>query len=506
MGEGNKIARNTIFLSIRMLFVLIISLYTTRVVLNVVGVEDYGIYNVVCGFVALFAFLNTAMANSIQRYYNAEIGKAGDINKVYNAAFTIQLLLLIIIVIVTEFVGEWYLNNKINIPLERLSSAKIIFHLSILSYVFIIMQVPYSALILAKEKMEYFAIVSVVEALLKLFMAFIIPYVSYDKLISYGCFNTLVSFVGFIMFYIYVKKHYKQITLLYKIDNAIFKSMLKFSSWNVFGTFANAMKEQGVNLIFNFYFGPIVNAARAISIQVLSAFQGFVGNINLAVRPQIVQFYSRGEYDKSIDLMYNQSKLSLGVLWLLSYPILLEINYILKVWLGDAVPQYTSSFIIIVVVTSFVNNLNTAVSAIIHASGKMMKYQLVTSFITLSSLPIIFIMSRHNISPELILLVGLLFAITMQTASLFILKDVINFKISSYLKKVLYPFALSFMCSALWPLIPHILLSEGMLRLILVVCVSVLSYLFCFYKLSLTNEQQIATKQYLNRLLKYNKR
>ena len=133
MGEGNKIARNTIFLSIRMLFVLIISLYTTRVVLNVVGVEDYGIYNVVCGFVALFAFLNTAMANSIQRYYNAEIGKAGDINKVYNAAFTIQLLLLIIIVTVTEFVGEWYLNNKINIPLERLSSAKIIFHLSILS-------------------------------------------------------------------------------------------------------------------------------------------------------------------------------------------------------------------------------------------------------------------------------------------------------------------------------------------------------------------------------------
>lgn len=500
----SRIIRNTLFLSIRMIFILCVSLYTTRVVLRVLGVEDYGIYNVVCGFVAMFAFLNTTMSNGIQRFYNAEIGKGteGSVSKIYSAALLIQLILLAIILLLTETIGIWYINNKLNFPLERLGSVKTVFQLSVLSYIFVILQVPYSALILASERMDFFSLVSVLDTILKLGIAFLLPFLKFDQLICYGAFHCLLSVINFLSYYIYAKKNFTEVKFDFSIDKESFKSIFVFSGWNVFGTFANMMKEHGLNMILNFYYGPVVNAARALAYQVLSAFQGFVGNVNIAVRPQIVQSYVKAEYDRCLHLMYNQSKLSLGILCLLSYPILLELDYILIIWLGNDVPHYTNIFITIVVMASFVNNMNTAVSAIIHASGTMKRYQLITSTITLSSLPVIIIMSKYAASPYWAFIIGLIFTIVMQIASLFILKTVITFSIKEYLRQVILPFIKAFICSFVWPLIPHFLMNDSIFKTLVVIIVSIISYIMCYYFLCLTDNEREFVKHFIYRTIK----
>lgn len=498
---NSRIIRNTLFLSVRMIFNLCVSLYTTRVVLRVLGVEDYGIYNVVCGFVAMFAFLNTTMSNGIQRFYNAEIGKGteGSVSRIYSAALLIQLILLVIILLLTETIGIWYINNKLNFPLERLFGVKTVFQLSVLSYIFVILQVPYSALTLAAERMDFFSLVSVLDTILKLAIAFLLPFLGYDKLICYGAFHCALSLINFLLFYLYSKKKFPEVKFDYNIDKGSFKSIFVFSGWNVFGTFANMMKEQGLNMILNFYYGPIVNAARALSYQVLSALQGFVGNVNIAVRPQIVQSYVKAEYDRCLSLMYNQSKLSLGILCLLSYPILLELDHILIIWLGNDVPHYTNIFITIVVLTSFVNNMNTAVSAIIHASGNMKRYQLITSIITLSSLPVIIILCKYGASPYVAFILGLIFTIVMQIASLFILKTVISFRIMEYSKQVILPFIKSFLCSFVWPLIPHYFMNDSIYKIIVVMLISVISYFICYYMLCLTDNEREFVKHFIQR-------
>ena len=291
-SENNKrIAKNTILLSLRMGFVLFLGFYSTRVTLSALGVDDFGIYNVVGGFVSMFVFLNTSMSNGIQRFFNFELGRNGieGARKVYVTSLVIQFLLLIIILLLTETLGLWYLHNKMVIPVDRFESAQWVFQFSVLSFVLVIMQVPFNAAIMAHERMNYYAFIGILDAILKLIIVLLIPYADCDLLILYSALIAGVSLLNFILAYTYAKKNFEEIGIKPLFEKDLFKSMLSFSGWNIFGTFSNMMREQGLNMILNLFFGPVVNAARGVAYQVTSGLQGFVVNISTAIGAQIDQ-------------------------------------------------------------------------------------------------------------------------------------------------------------------------------------------------------------------------
>lgn len=449
-----------------MFFTLFLGLYTSRVVLKTLGIDDYGVYSVVCGFVSMFAFLNVSMSNGIQRFFNFELSKNGvdGAKKVYITSLVVQALLLLVIILLVETLGLWYLHNKMVIPSDRFEAAQWIFQFAIISFSLIIMQVPYKAAIMAHERMNYYAFITVLDSVLRLIIVLLIQYANTDKLILYGFLLMTIELLNFILVQIYTRKHFVEIRFAPVFDKQLFKAILSFSSWNVFGTFSNMMREQGLNMILNLFFGPVVNAARGIAYQVTGALQGFVANVSTAVRPQIVQSYAQGNTTRTINLMYSLSKLSILTLYIMSYPILLEIDYVLKIWLGDNVPQYTSSFIIIVILITLINNMNAAVSAVVHATGKMRKYQLVGSCINLSSIPFAYYSLKFGYDPNSVFWISLLFTIVMQTASLFILRNLIKFSLREYAKQVLKPFVLVVLVSFMIPVIPHYYMNSGFLR------------------------------------------
>ena len=359
-ASNKRIAKNSIFMSIRMVIVLMITLYTSRVILKALGVEDYGIYNVVAGFVTMFGFFNASLSNGIQRFFNYELGKNGadGAHKVYNMALLIQIILALFVILPTEIFGTWYLHNKMVIPAERMFAAEWVFQLALLTFLLHILQVPYTAAVMAHERMDFYAVVSVLNAITTLGCAFIIPIYGGDRLIFYAILITLIALFTLLIYILYTHRNFREIRIECTFHKSTFKEILSFSGWNVFGTLGHMLKDQGVNIILNFFFGPIVNAARGIANQVNGGLQSFVTNLTIPVRPQVVQSYSQGNISRSLNLTYTISKLSCYVLLMVSLPILLEIDYVLALWLGDNVPQYTAVFIVIIVLNSFLLNLN----------------------------------------------------------------------------------------------------------------------------------------------------
>lgn len=504
-SENNKrIAKNTILLSLRMGFVLFLGLYTTRVTLSALGVNDFGIYNVVGGFVSMFVFLNTSMSNGIQRFFNFELGRNGieGARKVYVTSLVIQFLLLIIILLLTETLGLWYLHNKMVIPVDRFESAQWVFQFSVLSFVLVIMQVPFNAAIMAHERMNYYAFIGILDAVLKLVIVLLIPYADCDLLILYSVLIAGVSLLNFVLAYTYAKKNFEEIGIKPLFEKDLFKSMLSFSGWNIFGTFSNMMREQGLNMILNLFFGPVVNAARGVAYQVTSGLQGLVVNISTAIRPQMVQSYAQGNHARTINLMYSLSKASICFLYIVAYPILLEIDYVLHLWLGRNVPENTSVFVIIVVLIAFVNNLNGAVSAVVHASGKMKKYQLVGSLINLISIPVAYIALWLGYEPSSVFWVSFIFTLFMQLGSLLILKGIIHFSLFNYAKQVLWPFFMLILISFIFPLIPYYYIEEGILRFLVVAMIGGISSCTAFYIVSLTRGEKDIVNSFIAKILR----
>jgi O-antigen/teichoic acid export membrane protein len=490
-------------MSIRMVIVLIITLYTSRVILGVLGVEDYGVYNVVAGFVTMFGFFNSSLSNGIQRFYNFELGKNGveGARRVYNMALLIQVLLALIIVLPTEIFGLWYLHNKMVIPEGRMFAAEWIFQLSLLTFVLHIIQVPYTAAVMAHERMDFYAIVSIFNVLISLAAVFLIPHLGGDALILYGALTALIALITLVLYIGYAKKNFKEIVIEKAFRLSLFKEMLSFSGWNIFGTLGQMMKDQGVNLILNFFFGPIVNAARGIANQVNGGLQSFVANITVPVRPQVVQSYATGDINRSLSLTYTISKLSCYFLLLMALPIMLEIDFVLKIWLGDNVPEHTSIFVVIIVLNSFINNLNAAVSGIVHASGKMKIYQLCGGSISLVSVAIVYIAMLIWDIPSIALIVLLALDIIRQFVALLVLKSIVNeFSLKVYIHDVVVPLVLVASVSLIFPMLVYNYMQMGVLRFFVVFVVSILSVASCVYMTGLNNSEKFLVKQIFNKI------
>ena len=502
LSANKRIAKNSLILSIRMVIVLCINLYTTRAILSLLGVEDYGVYNVVCGFVSMFAFLNTSMSNGIQRFFNYELGKNGpeSANNIFCTSVLIQFLLAIIVIALCESFGLWYLHNKMVLPDGRISGAEWIFQFSMLSFLFVILQAPFGAAVMAHERMDFYAVINVIDAVLKLIIVFITPLFDGDSLVIYGLLLMTVSLFDFVCYYVYCKRNFEEIRLRRVFHKNTFKSMLCFSGWNLFGSFSNMMRDQGINLIMNLFYGPVVNAARGVAVQINAGLNGFVANILTPVRPQVIQSYAKGEFDRSIRLTYSISKFSVGFLYMMALPICLEINYVLKLWLGEHIPEHTEIFVLIILVTSAVLILMGALATLVHASGVMKKYQLYGSLVKFLSVPIAYVMLKCGSEPEWALIMVLIFDVIGFVVGMFIIKGIMHFSILDYLKNVVIPLVPVFLLTFILSIPIVLLMEQGCMRLICVTGSSIVGVLLTFYLFALSSYEKPLIIQAINKM------
>lgn len=492
VASNKRLAKNSVFLSVRMFFVLIIYLYLTKALLETLGIDDYGVFNVICGFVSLFSFFNISLSNGVQRFYNYELGKNGveGANKVYNTSLIIQSLLALILVIIIEIFGGWYVTNKMVIPDGRYFAAQCIFQFIVISVVFNIIQTPYIAAVMAHEKMDFYALMSIVDVVLKLIIVLILPYLNGDHLILYGLFWMFASILNLALYYLYCRNSFDEIKFRKIEDVTLLKLMLGFSGWNMFGTVSNAIKEQGLNLILNLFFGPAVNAARGVSSQINGGIQSFVQTITTPVNPQVIQAYAQGNINRTMNLTYSISKLSCYFITLIALPICYELDYILKLWLGDNVPEYTRIFTIIIIICSYQGNLNAAISSVVHATGEMSRYQFCCGLIRVFSIPIGYILLKCYMKPEFALLAIFVFDWIGHIWGLFILRTLIVFSIKDYVRKVLFPIimVISISCVMLYPI--HIYVYDKLICIIVMIIINTFTILITAYYIGFENNER----------------
>lgn len=502
-GNNKRIAKNSLYMSVRMMIVLIISLYATRAVLKVLGIEDYGIYNIVCGFVSMFSFLNTSMSSATQRYYNFELGKNGEVGaqKVYNASLFIHWSLAIVIIVVTEIGGLWYLENKLAIPEARMSAAFWVFQFSVVSMLLNIVSVPYTAAIMAYERMNYYAFIGIVDAVLKLIIVFALYLSDGDRLILYGFLFMAITIFDYFAYRVYAKKQFKSLCMGRWPGKTFVKGMLEFAGWNLFGSFSYMMREQGINLLLNAFFGPIVNAAKGVANQVNGALQGFTNNILIPARPQIVQSYAKGEYERSFHLMDSVSKLSCIVFLMMSLPVCLLISPILNIWLGGNVPEHTSTFIIIMLITNTWGSLVAPISTIVYAIGNVKFYQTISSASNLMSVPLAYIFLCMDSVPEFVFYALLITMFTNHIAGLISLKRITSFSIKKYLHNVAFPLACVIVLSVITTIIPYFLISNVVLKFFVVIVVSALATIAYSYVICFDQAEKILVNQFVNKII-----
>lgn len=501
--NNKRIAKNTLFLYIRMLFVLVVNLYTSRVILRTLGMMDYGVYNVVAGFVSMFSFLNTSMANGIQRYFNYKIGikEEGGVGKVYVTALTIQALLALIIFIILETFGIWYLNNVIDVPPDRVLSAKFLFQFSLISLLIMLMQIPFASAIMAYEKMDYYAVVGIVDVLLKLGIVFLLPVLGHDRLIVYGLLLVVVSLVDFGLYFFYAKFKFSELKFKRSFYGDLFKSMLGFSGWNILGTFAFMMKGQGLNMLLNAFFGPIVNAARGIAAQIMNALQGFSANIVVAFRPQLTQSYATRDYNRVRVIFYSESKISYIFLLALVTPVVLEIEFILNMWLGaDMVPDYTIPFTILVLANMLISAFHSPMTQIVHASGQMKVFQIVVSCIICSIIPVSLLFLKLGYGPSSVFVVSLIITAINLVASLMVVHTILPFRYRDYIRKVLLPCGLLTLLVPILPLIVFWLLPSSIWRVLLVCMMDIVCVIVFGYLLALEPAEKIVIQSFVRKL------
>ena len=495
-SDNNKrIAKNTLLLYFRMLFMMGISLYTSRVVLNTLGVEDYGIYNVVGGIVAMFGFINGSMSSATQRYITFALGK-GDKNRlqtVFSTTLQIHTLIAGIIVLLGETIGLWFLYNKMQIPADRMDAAFWVLQASIIDSVIMVISVPYNADIVAHEKMSAFAYISILEAVLKLAIVYILVVFSFDKLILYAFLLLAVQILIRFCYSIYCNKHFEETKYRHVWDKALFKEMTGFAGWSIFGNLAGVLFGQGLNMLLNVFFGPVVNAARGIAIQVQSTIQQFVGNFQMALNPQITKNYAKGELNEMHKLMFRSARFSFFLLFLLSLPVLFETNFILIVWL-KTVPEYTVVFLRIMICTSLIYTLANPLIIANQATGKVQKYQAICGTILLMILPVSYVCLRLGLPAYSVFIVHFIMESLTQLARMFLLRPLIGIKIRDYFRYIYSSVLLVIVVSVILPALVYLNMEDTVIRFFVVGIVCVLSVSTTAYTLGLSSNERVFVK------------
>ncbi len=436
-----RIAKNTMMLYIRMLFSMFVSLYTSRVILNALGVEDFGIQNVVGGVVSMFSLISSSLSSSVGRFLTFELG-TGDsesLKKVFSTSVLIHIVLAIIVLVLSETLGVWFLNNKMVIPENRMFAATWVFHASILTFILGLLSVPYDALIVAHERMSAFAYIGILEIVLKLVIVLFIAYspFKFDKLIV--C-SFLLMGLSILMRYIYVsycRRNFNESKIIITFDKKYWKEISTFSVWNFIGCSALLLKNQGVDILLNMFYGPVVNAARGIAVTVNGALSKFSGNFMTALMPQITKSYASQDLQYSYSLVQRGSRFSFYVMIFFAFPIIFETEFILDLWLKHY-PDHSVNFVRLVLILSIFETLSRTLVVLLSATGNIRNYQLVVGFVSLLNFPICYIALASGTMPEIVFLVAIFIEFFCLLLRLLFLKKMLGFSIMSYFKNVMH--------------------------------------------------------------------
>lgn len=439
MSENKTIAKNTFFLYFRMLMTMGVGLFSSRIVLNALGVVDYGIYSLVGGVVAVFSFFNAAMTSATQRYLAFDIGKGDfeNLKKTFNATVNIHFIIAVVILLLSETLGLWFVNSRLNFPESRASAVQWCYQFSVFTLLLGVVQIPYTAILTAREHMKVYAYMSILETVLKLLIIYLLLILDdTDKLILYSFLVFTVSFIIRMLYRIYCKKKFEETKYSFYYDSSFYKELAYYSGWNLFGNIASVARIQGNNIILNLFFGPIVNAAYGITSTLQGVLVSFVGNFQMAVNPQIVKSYAAGNPERTIELVNKGAKFSFFAMLLITSPILYDVEFWLKFWLGN-VPDYTLSFVFLCLCNTLLDTISNPIMMGIQATGKIRQYQIVVGILVFLNLPVSYIMLLLTNNADIVFWVSIIISCIALYFRLYFLKKIIKFNIAHFVKDVL---------------------------------------------------------------------
>lgn len=436
-----RIAKNTLLLYVRMFVTMLIALITSRVVLNTLGVEDYGIYNIVGSVVVIFSFISSPVSTSLQRFLNVEKGRGDNesVRRTFNSSFVAFLLILGIVVLLTETIGLWAFYNKVNIPLERFEIASYVFHISLLTFCFSILKSPFEAAILANEKMDAYAYFSIFDALIKLGFVYLLSQTTIDKLLFYAIGLCVISLLTTSLYAIYCRIKFPEVRLSVRyINKSILRSVLSFSGWSTFGSFVYSGLTAGFNFIINYFFGVAVNAAVGIKNQVVSAIYGFVSNFQVAFKPQLFQLYGADQKQEFFRLIFFSSKLSFFLYCFLVFPLFPIIPAVLQLWLGQ-VPEFSVDLVRIGLLFNLIAACDGPLWMCVYATGKIKRYQIIINSIELFNIPLVIVLCMWGLTPQGVYITRIAVELVVFFVRWWYLKKYIDFPLADYIKKVFLP-------------------------------------------------------------------
>lgn len=484
--DNKRIAKNTLVLYVRMLFGMLVSLYTSRVVLQVLGVEDYGVWNVVGGVMSMFSLLTSSLSSAISRFITFGLGQndAKRLKRIFSVSVSIICLLALIVIIVAEIIGVWFLNTHMNIPVARLEAANWVLQCLIISFSIGLIISPYSAAIIAHEKMKAFAYIGIIELVLKLVIVYMLSLSSFDKLKVYSVLTVFVASSMFCIYNVYCRKRFAECSYEYVYDKQLVKSMFGFAGWNFLGTGTWLLNTQGINILMNIFFGVGVNAARGIAAQVDGVVQSFASNFTTALNPQIVKSYAAGDLDYMHTLICRGAKYSYFLMFFFALPLTLEANKVLSIWLG-VVPEHTIMFVRLTLMSSLIIVMaNTLVTAQL-ATGKIKKYQIIVTLFGIWVFPLSYLFFKLGFPPEAAYIVYFAIYFGLIFVRIYLVKDLIKMPWMKYVKEVLLRMGVVSACSVILPCLAYFNMPSSFIRLLVVCMASALSSAAFMYLLGL---------------------
>lgn len=488
-SDNKRVAKNTLVLYFRMLFMMLIGLYTSRINLQSLGVEDFGIYNVVGGIVVMFSIINSSITASISRFLTFELGtgNAEKLKKVFSTSLTIQIGISIIILILAETIGLWFLNNKMVIPESRIIAANFVYQFSIAIFIINLISMPYNACIIAHERMSAFAWITIFDASAQLLVAWLTFISPIDKLIFYSGLLVLVSLTQRFIYYHYCKKNFTECRYRFFYDKELLLNMFGFAGWNFIGASSAILRDTGGNIVINLFCGPTVNAARGIASQVNKAVISFANSFITAINPQITKSYASGEYDKMMSVIYKGAKFSFFLMLLLGLPVIIEAEYIIQLWLGQ-VPEHTVLFVQLTILFAMSESISNPLITAMLATGKIKNYQIIVGGLQMLNLPISYLLLRNGCIPETVVIVAIIISQCCFFARICMLKTMIKLCVKDYLRKVYFKIILTFIVAFILPIIIKYNIDSSFLSFFAVIFISVISacisilYVGCNYK------------------------
>lgn len=490
-SNGKRIAQNTIALYFRMLITMAVGLFTSRVILDSLGIEDYGIYNLVGGFISMFNIFRAGLLSAVQRFITFDLGK-GDINglkSTFSTSMFIFIMLSVLIVIVAEIGGIWFIENKLTIPTVRMTAAHWVFQFSLLTLVLNLISFPYNALIIAHERMKAFAYMSIFDVVAKLLLTYLVYISPIDKLIFYSFLMCLIQLINRMIYNIYCRRNFEESKLIWEIDWNKVKKIYAFTGWELFGSVAVIGYTQGLNMLLGMFFSPVVNAARGVALQVQSMVIGFVNNFQTALNPQITKSFASDNRGYMFRLVFASSRVSYFLLFFFALPLMLEADILLNLWLVE-VPDYTVIFFRLIIITTMIDAISNPIITLVEATGNIKVYQIVVGSLLLMILPVSYVVLKLGGAPYSVFIVHIIFSFLAFCARIIMASKSTGMSKRDFATQVMLPIVLVTLISSAIPLLLHYVIDETIGRLIIVGCASVVCTISSIYYLGLHQSER----------------